>query len=89
MFFYTDIENRSIEMYGVYTVVPNTGKGRDDMDLQLTGRVALKTGPAKGMGAAITMAFASEGCDLVLVGRDTAPMRPVRWVARSSWQTVT
>ena len=31
------------------------------MDLQLKGRVAMITGPAKGMGAAITLAFAAEG----------------------------
>jgi NAD(P)-dependent dehydrogenase (short-subunit alcohol dehydrogenase family) len=53
------------------------------MDLQLTGKMALITGPAKGMGAAITMAFASEGCDLVLVGRDTAAIEPVADAARA------
>jgi NAD(P)-dependent dehydrogenase (short-subunit alcohol dehydrogenase family) len=42
------------------------------MDLGLSGKVAVITGPAKGMGAAITLAFASEGCRLALVGRDTA-----------------
>jgi 3-oxoacyl-[acyl-carrier protein] reductase len=47
------------------------------MDLQLTGRVAVITGPAKGMGAAITHAFAAEGCRLALVGRDTAAIEPV------------
>jgi 3-oxoacyl-[acyl-carrier protein] reductase len=40
------------------------------VDLGLRGRVAVLTGPAKGMGAAITRAFADEGCDLALVGRD-------------------
>ncbi len=47
------------------------------MDLQLRGRVAAITGPAKGMGAAITRAFAAEGCRLVLLGRDTAAIAPV------------
>jgi NAD(P)-dependent dehydrogenase (short-subunit alcohol dehydrogenase family) len=42
------------------------------MDLGLNGRVAMITGPAKGMGAAITKAFAAEGAKLALVGRDTA-----------------
>ena len=42
------------------------------MDLQLKGRVAIITGPVKGMGAAVTHAFAAEGCKLALVGRDTA-----------------
>ena len=40
------------------------------MDLSLTDKVAFVTGPAKGMGAQITRAFAAEGCRLVLVGRD-------------------
>lgn len=47
------------------------------MDLNLTGRVAVITGPAKGMGAAISKAFAAEGCKLVLIGRDTAAIEPV------------
>jgi NAD(P)-dependent dehydrogenase (short-subunit alcohol dehydrogenase family) len=47
------------------------------MDLQLKGRVAVITGPAKGMGAAITKAFAAEGSKLALVGRDVAAVAPV------------
>jgi 3-oxoacyl-[acyl-carrier protein] reductase len=47
------------------------------MDLMLRGRVATITGPAKGMGAAITRAFAAEGCKLVLVGRDIAAIKPL------------
>ena len=47
------------------------------MDLQLNDRVAWITGPAKGMGAAITRSFAAEGCQLVLVGRDLAAIEPV------------
>jgi NAD(P)-dependent dehydrogenase (short-subunit alcohol dehydrogenase family) len=47
------------------------------MDLSLRGRVALITGPAKGMGAAVSMAFAAEGCPLALAGRDTAAIEPV------------
>jgi 3-oxoacyl-[acyl-carrier protein] reductase len=39
--------------------------------MELNGRVAVITGPAKGMGAAITTALAGEGADLVLAGRDT------------------
>jgi len=53
------------------------------MDLMLTGRVAVITGPAKGMGAAITMAFAAEGVRLALVGRDTAAIERVAAQART------
>jgi 3-oxoacyl-[acyl-carrier protein] reductase len=47
------------------------------MDLALKGRVAVITGPAKGMGAAVTLGFAREGCRLALVGRDVAAIEPV------------
>ena len=47
------------------------------MELGLRGRVAAITGSAKGMGAAVTRAFAAEGCHLVLLGRDTAAIGPV------------
>lgn len=47
------------------------------MDLKLSGRVAIITGPAKGMGAAISAAFAAEGARLALVGRDVEAIAPV------------
>jgi 3-oxoacyl-[acyl-carrier protein] reductase len=47
------------------------------MNLGLAGKIAVITGPAKGMGAAISLAFADEGCRLVLAGRDTAAIVPV------------
>jgi NAD(P)-dependent dehydrogenase (short-subunit alcohol dehydrogenase family) len=47
------------------------------MELQLDGKVTMITGPAKGMGAAITEAFAAEGAKLALVGRDHAAIAPV------------
>jgi len=53
------------------------------MDLKLKGRIALVTGPAKGMGATVTKAFAEEGCDLVLIGRDVAAIEPVAREARA------
>jgi len=53
------------------------------MDLALRGRVALITGPAKGMGATITRAFAAEDCKLALVGRDTAAIGPVADAVRA------
>jgi NAD(P)-dependent dehydrogenase (short-subunit alcohol dehydrogenase family) len=53
------------------------------MDLDLTGKIALITGPAKGMGAAITLAFAREGCDLVLAGRDVGAIEPIAESSRA------
>jgi 3-oxoacyl-[acyl-carrier protein] reductase len=47
------------------------------MDLALAGRVAVITGPAKGMGAAISKAFAAEGCRVALLGRDVKAIEPV------------
>ena len=47
------------------------------MDLELRGRVALITGPAKGMGAAVSLAFAAEGCRMALLARDTDAVAPV------------
>lgn len=47
------------------------------MDLGLNGKVAVIVGPAKGMGAAVTLAFAREGALLALVARDVAAVRPV------------
>lgn len=47
------------------------------MDLDLQNKVVIITGPAKGMGAAITKAFAGEGAHLGLFGRDVAAIEPV------------
>ncbi len=47
------------------------------MELGLKGKVAIVTGPAKGMGAVITLALAKEGVDLCLAGRDMAAIAPV------------
>ncbi len=41
------------------------------------------TGPAKGMGAAITKAFAEEGSRLALVARDVSAVAPVADEAKS------
>ena len=54
------------------------------MDLNLKGKVAVITGPAKGMGAAITQAFAAEGAKLALIGRDTKAIEPVACAVKAS-----
>ena len=53
------------------------------MDLQLKDKVAVITGPAKGMGRAVSLAFAGEGAKLVLTGRDTEAIEPVAEAARA------
>jgi NAD(P)-dependent dehydrogenase (short-subunit alcohol dehydrogenase family) len=57
------------------------------MKLSLENRVVVITGPAKGMGAAITRAFAREGCKLALLGRDTSAIEPVANEVKSSGGT--
>jgi len=47
------------------------------MDLGLHKKVAIVTGPARGIGAAITLALAKEGVDLCLAGRDVNAIAPV------------
>lgn len=47
------------------------------MDLGLEGKSVIITGPAKGMGRAVTLAFAAEGARLALVGRDMTAVAPV------------
>jgi 3-oxoacyl-[acyl-carrier protein] reductase len=47
------------------------------MQLNLKDKVGIITGPAKGMGAAITRAFALEGARLALIGRDTKAIEPI------------
>jgi 3-oxoacyl-[acyl-carrier protein] reductase len=47
------------------------------MNLDLKNKVVIITGPAKGMGQAVSLAFADEGAKLVLAGRDLAAIEPV------------
>jgi NAD(P)-dependent dehydrogenase (short-subunit alcohol dehydrogenase family) len=54
------------------------------MHLNLNGKAGIITGPAKGMGAAITKAFAAEGAHLTLIGRDTAAIEPVAAEVRAA-----
>ncbi|MBY0440352.1 MAG: SDR family NAD(P)-dependent oxidoreductase, partial [Burkholderiales bacterium] len=50
---------------------------------EFKGKVVLVTGPAKGMGRAITLAFARAGAGLSLAGRDTAAIEAVAAEARA------
>lgn len=43
----------------------------------LQGQTGIVTGPAKGMGAAITRGLAEAGADLILLARDTTAVEPV------------
>jgi len=49
----------------------------------LLGRAVFITGPAKGMGGAISLALAEAGADLILAGRDLAPIEDVAEKARA------
>lgn len=52
------------------------------MDLQLKDKIVVVTGPAKGMGAAISLGFAREGAHLALLGRDTEAIKPIAYDAQ-------
>jgi NAD(P)-dependent dehydrogenase (short-subunit alcohol dehydrogenase family) len=56
--------------------------------LDLSDRAYLVTGPAKGMGAAISLAIAQAGGDLVLAGRDMPPIEALAEEARALGRTV-
>ncbi|HXQ64929.1 MAG TPA: SDR family NAD(P)-dependent oxidoreductase, partial [Alphaproteobacteria bacterium] len=45
--------------------------------MRLANKTGIVTGPAKGMGQAISETLAREGADLVLAGRDVAAIEPV------------
>ena len=64
--------NESSRRLTVGAAAPDASQGRELQD-----KIAIVTGPAKGMGRAVTLALARAGAHLALAGRDLAPVHAV------------
>jgi len=53
------------------------------MDMGLRGKIALVTGSSRGIGCGVALALASEGCDLMLTGRDSPALEEVAAAIRA------
>jgi len=58
------------------------------MDLNIRGRSALITGASKGIGFAIAMVLAEEGCNLILVSRTAADLHAAKEKLRKTGVSV-
>ena len=58
--------------------------GNQTIELGLKAKVALVTGSSRGIGRGVALAFAAEGCDVMLTGRDAAALDEVADAIRKS-----
>lgn len=58
------------------------------MDLRLTGRKALVTGASRGIGRAIAVELAREGCDLALCARGAEPLQALAKELRDTGRAI-
>ena len=59
------------------------------MDLKLKGKTAIVTGGSEGIGKAITLALAMEGCDVAICARRKEPLEATAAeIAKATGRTI-